>query len=78
MTVAEAASAILRMSGLKFDNLPNPGLLVETYEKKSLDDLIKKAKEKRPEFRALAAGQEARMALRDCMQRDWIGVKANV
>lgn len=37
----------------------------ETFEKKTLEDYLKIAKSKRPEIRALSAGQQARTSLRD-------------
>ncbi len=63
-----AERAIAWLSGLPFKNLEVARLKAPVFEKQSLEEYIKLAKANRPEFKALSAGQEARMALRDAKQ----------
>lgn len=60
-----AERAVAWVSGLTFEKLPSPTLRPEAFEKRTLDEYLKIAKGGRPEFAALAAGQTARLALRD-------------
>ncbi len=60
-----AERAVSWISGLNFNNIPQKTLKAETFEKKPLEEFIKIAKTKRPEYRALASGIEARNALAD-------------
>lgn len=63
-----AERAIAWVTGTRFEHLATGPLASEKFEKKSLDDYLKAAKARRPEFRALAAGQQARSALGDAKQ----------
>jgi outer membrane protein TolC len=63
-----AEKAVQWISAMKFSGLPKSQLVPEDYEKKNMDEYLKLARAKRPEFRALKAGQEARSALRDAKQ----------
>jgi outer membrane protein TolC len=60
-----AEKAVGWVSGLQFQKLPSQALLPQDFDKLSLDEYLKLAKAHRPEFKALAAGKEARSALRD-------------
>jgi len=60
-----AEQALAWVSGLNFQNLQALSLTPVNYERKSLEECLQIAKQKRPEFRALSAGQEARIALSD-------------
>jgi outer membrane protein TolC len=60
-----AERAILWVSGGTFGSVPTETLKPEAYTPKSLDEYLAIARRNRPEFRALAAGQEARNALAD-------------
>jgi len=50
---------------LSVPSLPDRSLVAEKFTKLTLEDCLKIAKSKRPEFRALTRGQEAREALAD-------------
>lgn len=60
-----AERAVNWMSGLNASKIPAMNLAPETYDKKPLEEYIKRAKEKRPEFKALTSGYEARRAFAD-------------
>jgi outer membrane protein len=60
-----AEKAVSWITVTNFSELKERTLSPEAFEKKDLDYYLKLAHAKRPEFRALAAGQEARAALRD-------------
>jgi outer membrane protein len=60
-----AEKAIAWVSGVPQVALPKRTLQPEKYQKLALEEYLKIAKAKRPEFMALASGQEARLALRD-------------
>lgn len=60
-----AERAILWASGLKGERVPTKTLVAEAYEKRPLEEYLKRAKDHRPEYKALSTGYEARMALRD-------------
>lgn len=60
-----AERAVAWISGLKFESLPKKSLRPESFEKPTLEQCLATARKKRPEFQALTAGQEARLALRD-------------
>lgn len=59
-----AARAVAWVSGDQ-STISAPSLSAENYEMKSLDDYLKLSRARRPEFRAIDAGQTARQALRD-------------
>ncbi len=63
-----AERAVAWLSGLKFANLEVPKLKPMPFEKLPMEDYLKMAKATRPEFKALVAGQQARLALRDAKQ----------
>lgn len=63
-----AERAIAWLSGMNFKNLEVGRLKAPAFEKQTLEEYIKIAKANRPEFKALSAGQEARLALRDAKQ----------
>lgn len=63
-----AERAVGWVSGLTFESLGKRGLRAEEFQKKTLDEYLKTARAKRPEFVALRAGQEARLALADAKQ----------
>jgi len=60
-----AERAIAWVAGLPEIKVAKKTLRAETYQKKTLEEYLTLAKAKRPEFKALTAGQEARLALRD-------------
>lgn len=60
-----AERALAWVSQGAMPELPKDLMAPEPFEKKSLEEYIALAKANRPEFRALAAGKEARAALRD-------------
>lgn len=60
-----AERAVAWVAGLPSVKIPKGAMKAEPFEKKTLEQYLAIAKAKRPEFRALAAGQEARLALRD-------------
>jgi outer membrane protein TolC len=60
-----AERAVSWVSATQFESLKNKKLVPEEFTLKTMEEYQKLAKAKRPEFRALAAGQEARQALRD-------------
>jgi outer membrane protein len=60
-----AEKAISWISTTQFESLQEHELEVEEYDEKKLEEYIQIAKLKRPEFRAIKQGQEARTALRD-------------
>jgi len=63
-----ANKAVLWMTGNTFDTLPATPLEPEPFEKKTLEEYLLLAKNHRPEFKALKAGQIARNALADAKQ----------
>ncbi len=63
-----AERAVAWVSGMGLDMKSKSPLKPEAFQKKTLEEYLKIAKAKRPEFRALTAGQEARTALADAKQ----------
>jgi len=60
-----AARAVSWVSGVPDAKVASKVLKAESFEKKTLEECMAIAKAKRPEFKALSAGQTARLALRD-------------
>lgn len=60
-----AERAVAWISATPATSLTGRSLEAESFEKKTLEEYLKLARENRPEFRALHAGQEAYLALRD-------------
>lgn len=60
-----AERAVNWMSGLNAAKIPASTLTAETYDKKPLEEYLKRAKDKRPEYKALTSGYEARKAYAD-------------
>jgi outer membrane protein TolC len=63
-----AQKAVLWMTGNAFDSVEARELTAQEYEKKTLEEYLLLAKNHRPEFKALAAGQVARNALADAKE----------
>jgi outer membrane protein TolC len=60
-----AEKAVAWISNHAFETLGEVRLRPESFQKKKLEEYLADAKTKRPEFKALISGQEARAALRD-------------
>jgi outer membrane protein len=60
-----AERAVAWVTATQFEHLARQPLEPEEYESKKIDEYVALSKSKRPEFRALKDGQEARAALRD-------------
>ena len=63
-----AERAVAWISTSQFESLGKARLRPEKFEQKTLEEYLKLAAQHRPEFKALRAGQEARMALSEAKQ----------
>lgn len=63
-----AQRALAWLSTLSISEIPDRKLRPETFQKKTLEEYVALAQKNRPEFAALRAGNQARLALKDAKQ----------